>query len=60
MHSCLSNTDGLQGGCSMVGKPLCYHARDPSLVPRGGHTTRSPNLLALLGQLSLPPFELGK
>ena len=42
-------------GCSIVGKPLCYHSSDPGLIPRGSHTTRS--LLTLLGQLSLPSFR---
>ena len=45
------------GGCSIVGKPLCYHARDPGSIPHGGRTNRSPYLLALLGQLSLPSFR---
>ena len=42
-----------------MGKPLCYHANDPGLISRGGHTNRSPNLLELLGQLSLPSFQGG-
>ena len=47
----------------MVGKPLCYHARDPGSIPLGGHTNRPSYLLALLGQLSPPalhPSEVGK
>ena len=43
----------LKKECSVVGKPLCYHASDPGSIPRGGHTNRSPYLLALQGQLSL-------
>ena len=43
--------------CITVGKPLCYYVSDPGSIPRGGHTTRSPYILALLGQLSLPSFR---
>ena len=32
------------------------NASDPGSIPRGGHTTRSPYPLALLGQLNLPSF----
>ena len=35
----------------MVGKPLCYHASDPSYIPCGGQAIRSPNFLMLWGQL---------
>ena len=45
------------GGCSIMRKPLCYHASDPGAILRGVHTTRSPYLLALLGQLSLPSLR---
>ena len=31
----------------------------PSLIPYEGHTSSSPKLLALQGQLSLPPFQGG-
>ena len=44
------------GGCSIVGKPLCYHVSNPGSI-LGGHATRSPYLLTLLGQLSLPSFQ---
>ena len=47
----------LFGGCSIVGKPLCYHASNTGSVPREGRTNRSPYLLTLLGQLSLPSFR---
>ena len=30
------------GGCSIVGKPLCYHASDPGSISRGGYTNRLP------------------
>ena len=30
-----------QSGCSIVGKPLYYHASDPGLIPRGPYTTGS-------------------
>ena len=45
------------GGCSIVGKPLCYHANRPYSISHGGHTNRSPYPLVLLGQLSLLSFR---
>ena len=45
------------GSCSIMVKPLCYHASDLGSIPHGGHTNRSSYLLALLGQLSLPSFR---
>ena len=45
------------GGCGIVGNLFYYHASNPGSIPRGGHTTRSLYLLALLGQLSLPSFQ---
>ena len=45
-----------ESSCSRVGKPLYYHTSNPGSIPRGGHTNRSPFILALLGQLSLPSF----
>ena len=35
----------------------CYHASHPNLILRGGHTNRSPYLLVLLGQPSLPSIR---
>ena len=37
----------------IMSKPLCFHARGPGSIPWGVHSTRSPYLLTLLGQLSL-------
>ena len=36
-----------------MGKPLCYYKSETGSIPRGSHTTRPPNLLTLLSQLSL-------
>ena len=44
------------GGCSIVGKPLCYHASNSGSIQRGGYTNRFPYILVLLDQLSLPSF----
>ena len=43
---------------SYVGQTI-YHASNLGSIPRGGHTNRSPNLLKLLGQSSLPSFRGG-
>ena len=59
-HFPLIFTNNNIGSCSIEGKPLCYHANDLGSISGGGHTTRSPYLLALLGQLSLCPSEVGK
>ena len=40
-----------------VGKLLCCYGCDPVSSPCGAHTTRSPNLFALLGQFNLPSFR---
>ena len=48
------------GSCSIVGKPLCYGASKPDLIPHGGQTNRSPCLFMLLCQLSPPSSEVGK
>ena len=40
----------------IVGKQLYYHISDPDWILREDHTNRSPDILALLTQLSLPSF----
>ena len=40
--------------CSIVGKPLCYHASDPGSIIRGSQTTRSPPRAARPTQPSIP------
>ena len=45
------------GRCSIVAKPLCYHASDPGSIPHRGNTNSSPYLLVQLGQLSLPSIR---
>ena len=42
------------GSCSIVGKPLPYHASNLRSVQLRRHTNRFPYLVPLLGQLSLP------
>ena len=53
----LANKGAVAGSCSIVVKPLCFHAREPDLNSYGSQTSRPPNLLALLGQLCLPLFQ---
>ena len=45
----------LSGGCSIVGKPLCYHASDLGFIRRGFHITRSPPCAARQIQPSILP-----
>ena len=42
----------LDGTCSVVCKPWCYHTSDPGSIPRRVHTYRSSYIPALLGQLN--------
>ena len=42
-------------GCSVVGKPLCYHASDPDSIPPGSSYHQIS--FALLGQLRHPAFR---
>ena len=46
------------GGCSKVGKPLCYHASNPGSISRGSHTIRSPS--RCWANSAFHPFEVGK
>ena len=46
--------------CSIVGKPLCYHASDPGSIPWGSHTTRSPPRAARLTQSSILPRSVNE
>ena len=50
----------LSGGCSIVGKSLCYHASDPRLIRRRFHTTRSPSHAARPTQPSIFPRSVNE
>ena len=47
-------------GCSIVGKPLCYHASNPGSNPRGSHTSRSPPRTARPTQSSILPRSVNE